>query len=70
MGVDAGRAKEVLEEEAVLDAIGKIGEPEDYPLEFYDALKYVQDTSPARMRLMYEKWKQHKGITWPQSSRS
>ena len=54
---------ESSEEEAVIEALGRIGEPEPFPVEFIDALKYTQHMSPAKLRLLYETWKRHKGIS-------
>ena len=49
---------EPSKEEVVLEALGRIGEPEPYPVEFIDALKYTSHMSPARLRLIYEEWKE------------
>ncbi len=52
---------EPSEEEAVLEALADIGEPKPLPLEFLDAMKHTKETSPTRLRFLYEKWSKHWG---------
>jgi len=38
------------------------GEPEPYPLEFIDFLRYCEPRSPYEIRLLYEEWEEGRRV--------